>query len=129
MAGQRRHSSSSLHAGGDNTPSTFLKLSLPGTGRDFLFLGHTAPGNGSVFVPSRATAAGVMLDWGQIYASAVLADTKNDRTLLWGWVLNMYNVSAYANIPFDGALSLPRVIDTVEVQDPTTRGRTQRMPR
>ena len=50
-----------------------------------------------------------MLDWGQIYASAVLADTKHQRWLLWGWVLNMYNVSAAGvEVTFDGALSLPR---------------------
>ena len=77
-------------------------------GRDFLFLGKTV-GNGSSFVASEETQHGVMLDWGQIYASAVLADTKHQRWLLWGWVLNMYNVSAAGvEMTFDGALSLPR---------------------
>ena len=41
-----------------------------------MFVG-TQQGNGSVFVPNAASgAAGVLLDYGGLYASAVLADTK-----------------------------------------------------
>jgi sucrose-6-phosphate hydrolase SacC (GH32 family) len=77
-------------------------------------------GNGSRFIANPETEAGIMLDWGQIYASAVLDDVKNSRTLLWGWVLNQYDFSKTDDPPFDGALSLPRVMDIdPETSDPT----------
>ena len=58
-----------------------LKLSLAGTGRDYVFVGKQE-GNGSSFVPNAATGPhGAVLDWGGFYASAVLADTRGDTSV------------------------------------------------
>jgi hypothetical protein len=46
------------------TNKTVLKLSLAGSGKDFLFVGGLR-GNGSSFVPGATTdQTGVILDWG-----------------------------------------------------------------
>jgi len=82
-----RHYFRQLSGGGAD--STVLKLSIAGTGEDFIFVGDTA-GNGSSFVANGATAGGVLLDYGMLYASAVLDDTKHSRQLLWGWVMASY---------------------------------------
>eukprot|EP01052_Picozoa_sp_SAG31_P020940 SAG31_NODE_1596_length_7800_cov_4.335801_6_plen_422_part_00 len=113
----------------DQHGHTFVKISAPGAGRDYIFVGQSV-GNGSQFSASAQTAAGVMLDWGQIYASAVMSvptrtttlPTSTEsygRTLLWGWVLNQYNFSKIEEPPFDGALSLPRVMDVDSEGNPT----------
>ena len=51
-----------------------LKVSLAGTGQDYAFVGSTAGSNGSTFTPQ--DPAGVLIDHGQFYASAALADTS-----------------------------------------------------
>ena len=91
----------------DDGDRTLVKLSMPGFGRDYVFVGGMT-GNGSHFVPS---SAGTILDWGEFYAAAVLEDTSRARHLLWGWVLSLYNITATTGAQFDGALSLPRVMD------------------
>lgn len=97
----------------DGEGRTLIKLSMPGMGRDYVFVGSMT-GNGSTFVPS--SPAGAILDWGNSYAAAVLDDTKFGRTLLWGWTLSLYNITEATGARFDSALSLPRVMDTTSTQ-------------
>ena len=100
----------------ENNETTILKLSMAGTGKDFIFLGSTTGGNGSIFTPSPASgSSGVLLDWGGLYASAVLADTQPalPRSILFGWIFASYNLgAAVGGATFDCALSLPRVMST-----------------
>lgn len=100
----------------EDNETTTLKLSMAGTSKDFIFVGSTAAGNGSKFITNAATGAdGVLLDWGHLYASAVLADTqpKVHRSILFGWIFASYNLAAaVGGATFDCALSLPRVMST-----------------
>jgi sucrose-6-phosphate hydrolase SacC (GH32 family) len=60
---------------------------------------------------TNATAGGVLLDHGGLYASAALSDLS--RMLLFGWVTNGYDL-AHADSPqFDNSLSLPRVMKLI----------------
>ena len=96
------------------TSQTILKLSMAGTGKDFVFVGSLQQGNGSSFVPDVATSpTGMLFDWGGLYASAFLADTRNARSLAYGWIFAAYNLgAAVGGATFDCALSLPRVMST-----------------
>ena len=100
----------------EDNETTILKLSMAGTGKDFVFVGTAADGNGSTFKPNAATGPhGMLLDWGGLYASAVLADTQpaEPRSILFGWVFASYNLAAaVGGATFDCALSLPRVMST-----------------
>lgn len=100
----------------ENNETTILKLSMAGTGKDFIFVGSATAGNGSTFTPNAGTGSdGVLLDWGGLYASAVLADTQPvlPRSILFGWVFASYNLgAAVGGATFDCALSLPRVMTT-----------------
>ena len=109
--------------GDDDDAQQLLKLSLAGTGKDYVFVGSTAGSNGSAFVA--VDPAGTMLDHGSFYASAALADTRSvlavggatattmPRQLLFGWVTNGYDLSKAVDPRFDCALSLPRVMGVV----------------
>lgn len=97
---------------------TLLKISAVAFGTDVLFVGQ-ALGNGSRFQgDASGPPDGIRIDFGDVYAAAILHRPAAGRHVYFGWAKCGYKIDK-ATAGFDSALTLPRDMDVDQSGVPT----------